>query len=119
MRAELMLALRRDSAELEQELIEQRVEAAYERFYEYLDPAATYLRSVLDEDGLRALKQIERAFHSALEETARSGLGCIAGRRIDRLAAPRRDLTTPLINHAEAAPPAAEPDQVIHVGFRG
>jgi hypothetical protein len=113
-----MLALRRDSAELEQELIEQRVEAAYERFYEYLDPAATYLRSVLDEHGIRALKQIENAFHAALEETARSGLGCIAGRRIDRLAAPRRDLLAPPVHLADVAP-AAEPDQVIHVGFRG
>jgi hypothetical protein len=119
MRAEYLLAMRRDSAELEQELIEQRVEAAYERCYEYLEPAATYLRSVLDEDGLRALKQMENAFHAALEETARSGLGCIAGRRIDRLAAPRRSIAALPAPLAEAAPPAAQPDQVIHVGFRG
>ena len=120
MRAEYTLAMRRDSAELEQELIERRVEAAYEQVYEYLEPAAAYLRSVLDEKGLRALKQFEISFHSALEETARSGLGCIAGRRVDRFAAPRRALPAPSpIQPVESAPPAAEPDQVIHVAFRG
>ncbi len=117
MRAELMLALRRDSVELERELVEQRVDAAYEQCYQYLEPAATYLRSVLDEKGLRALKQIENSFHAALEETARSGLGCIAGRQIDRLAPPRRALLALPPHQPVAAAP--EPDQVLHIGVRG
>ena len=67
MRAEMMLALRRDSAELEHEVVEQRVDAAYERVYEYLEPAAAYLRSILNAQGLKAFEQYEAASQQAVE----------------------------------------------------
>lgn len=123
-RAELMVALRRDSAEIERDLVEQRVEAAYERVYEYLGPAADYLREILEEigshEGLRALRMCEDAFHTALMHAARSGIGCSARPLLDLSDAPRRRI--PMA--AEAAPtapppPAPNPDQLLRVGFRG
>ena len=121
MRAELMLALRRDSAELEHEVVEQRLDAAYERVYEYLEPAAAYLRSVLDAQGLRAFKQYEAACQQALEHAARSGVGCTVKRRLELSDAPRR--TIPTVAPAEPAltppPLEADPDHVLRVGFRG
>jgi CHASE1-domain containing sensor protein len=121
MRAELMLALRRDSAELEHEAVEQRVDAAYERVYEYLEPAAAYLRSILDDQGLRAFRQYEAAVQQALEFAARSGVGFTAKRRLELSDAPRR--TIPTVAPAEpilTTPPIeADPDHVLRVGFRG
>lgn len=121
MREELMVALRRDSVELERELVEQRVDSAFEQVYEYLEPAADYLRSILDEQGLRAFKQYEAAVLKALEHAARSGVGCTGKRRIDLSEAPRRAIplaqtpAEPLL----PLPPAADPDQVLRVNFRG
>lgn len=121
MREELMVALRRDSAELEKELIEQRVDAAFEKVYEYLEPAADYLRSILDSQGQRAFKQYEAAVLQALEHAARSGVGCAGRRRTDLNDAPRRAIPVarPPVEPLLPPPPAAEPDQVLRVGFRG
>lgn len=121
MREEFMIALRRDSVELERDLVDQRVDAAFERVYQDPDSAAEYLRSVLDRDGLRAFKQYELAMLRALKHAARSGIGCTGTPRLDLNAASHA--TIPV-----APPPAEEPllvtagpepDQVLRVGFRG
>ena len=121
MREELMVALRRDSAELERELVEQRIDSAFERVYEYLVPAADYLQSILDPEGLRAFKQYEAAVLQALEHAARSGIGCTGKRRLDLSEATRRSIpvVTPPVEALPTPPPGAEPDQVLRVGFRG
>lgn len=75
MREEYTLALHRESAELEWELIDRRLDEAFAHVYEYLEPAAAYLRAVCDADGRRALEQLERAYLRAMEIAARSGLG--------------------------------------------
>jgi hypothetical protein len=76
MRAEYQLAMRRESSELEKTLIDQRIDQAFEQVYDYLEPAANYLRQTCDGEGLRALEQLERAYQQALEHAARSGIGC-------------------------------------------
>jgi hypothetical protein len=121
MREELMVALRRDSAELEQEMVEQRVDAAFERVYQDLEPAADYLRSTLDPQGLRAFKQYEAAVQRALEYAARSGVGCTGKRRLDLGENSRRTIpvVVPPVEALPAPLTAAEPDQVLRVGFRG
>ena len=75
MREEYMLAMHRESAELEWELIDRRLDEAFGQVYEYLEPAAAYLRVVCDAEGRRALEQLERAYLRAMEIAARSGLG--------------------------------------------
>jgi hypothetical protein len=75
MREEYMLAMHRESAELEWELIDRRLDEAFGQVYEYLEPAAAYLRTVCDTEGRRALEQLERAYLRAMEIAARSGLG--------------------------------------------
>ena len=74
MREEYMLALGRVSSEMEYELIDRRIDEAFEHVYEYLEPAATYLRSVCDDEGLRALERLERAYMRAMELAAPCGL---------------------------------------------
>ena len=81
MREEFTLALHRESSELEWELIDRRIDEAFAQVYEYLEPAADYLRSVCDDDGCRALDQLERAYLKALEVAARSGLGLRPARK--------------------------------------
>lgn len=110
MRAELMLALRRDSAELEHQVVEQRVDAAYERVYEYLEPAAAYLRSILDDQGLRAFKQYEAAVQQAIEHAARSGVGCTVERRLELSDAPRRTIPTVAPTEPALTTPPIEAD---------
>jgi hypothetical protein len=113
MRAEYTLALRRESVELERSVVDQRIDEAYEKVYEYLEPAANHLRSLLCEEGRRALAQMERAYQQAIEHAARSGIGCQPNRR-------------PTLPQAERAPiPASialpepalfnDPDRVLHV----
>ena len=121
MRAEMMLALRRDSAELEHEVVEQRVDAAYERVYEYLEPAAAYLRSILNAQGLKAFEQYEAASQQAVEHAARSGVGCTVKRRLELSDAPRRTIPTvaPVEPVLTTPPLEADPDHVVRVGFRG
>ncbi len=75
MREEYMLAMHRESAELEWELIDRRLDEAFGQVYEYLEPAAAYLRVVCDAEGRRALEQLEQAYLRAMEIAARSGLG--------------------------------------------
>lgn len=100
MRAEFMLAMGRASEELERELVDQRIDEAFEQVYEYLEPAATYLRSICDSEGCRALEQLERAYFRAIEIASRSGIGCrpshasdvIPQRRAVIPSAPRQDI---------------------------
>ena len=75
MREEYTLAMHRESAELEWELIDRRLDEAFGQVYEYLEPAAAYLRAVCDVEGHRALEQLERSYLRAMEIAARSGLG--------------------------------------------
>lgn len=83
MRAEFMLATGRGSEELERELVDQRIDEAFEQVYDYLEPAATYLRGICDSEGRRALEHLERAYFQALEVAARSGIGCRPSRKSD------------------------------------
>lgn len=76
MRVAYTLAMSRESAELEQELVDRRIDEAFEEVYDFLEPAATYLRATCDGEGRRALEQLERAYFRALERAARSGIGC-------------------------------------------
>ena len=121
MREELMVALRRDSVELERDLVDQRVDAAYERVYQDSEPAAEYLRSILDPEGQRAFKQFEQAMFRALKHAARSGIGCTGTPRLDLDAAARP--TIPVAPPPAEAPlivtPGPDTDQVLRVGFRG
>ena len=116
MRTEYTLALRRESVELERALVEQRVDAAYEQVYEYLEPAASHLRSLLSPEGRRLLGQIERAYQHAIEYAARSGLGCQPARRPTL---PQATSTPIPVAPSAAAPPAvdalADPDRVLHI----
>lgn len=75
-RLEFMLAMRRASTEMEKELVDRRIDEAFEQVYDYLEPAAAFLRATCDDEGRRALAQLERAYQRALEIAARSGLGC-------------------------------------------
>ena len=100
MRAEFTLATRRESSELERDLVDRRIDEAFEQVYDYLEPAATYLRAKCDSDGRRALEQLERAYFKALEVAARSGIGCRPGSREDVI-----PLRRPVI------PAARQPDQ--------
>lgn len=75
MREEYMLAVRRESYELERELVDRRIDEAFDLVYEELEAAATYLRSVCTAEGRRALDQLERAYAKAVEHAARSGIG--------------------------------------------
>lgn len=83
MREEFMLATRRDSRELERELVDRRIDDAFGKVYDYLEPAAAYLRQVCDGEARRALEQLERAYLQALEVAARSGLGCRSASNAD------------------------------------
>lgn len=122
MREEYTLALRRESYELERELVDRRIDDAFERVYEYLDPAAAYLRQVCDDEGRRALQQLERAYLQALEVAARSGLGCRPARKEDSILRRRPTIApatgvAPAASESEATRPAttAENDRVILV----
>ena len=75
-RLEFMLAMRRTSTEMEKELVDRRIDEAFEQVYDYLEPAAAFIRANCDDEGRRALAQLERAYQRALEIAARSGLGC-------------------------------------------
>src|SRR5919199_6442735 len=85
MREEYTLALHRESAELEWELIDRRLDEAFAHVYEYLEPSAAYLRAVCDTEGRRALEQLERSYLRAMEIAARSGLGLRPARTGDAL----------------------------------
>ena len=115
MRAEYTLALRRESEEFEQALVEQRVDKTFEEFYEILGPATSYLRAILDKDGTRVLDQLEQGYLQAIEFAARLALGCQVTARNDSLreaipaAAPIAPTFAPVVERA------ANPDQVINV----
>jgi hypothetical protein len=109
MRAAFMLALRRESAELEQQLIERRIEEAYRHVYEYLEPAYNYLYHTTDEDGRRALDVIEEAYIRALEVAARSGIGSQAVVRDDTVLPSRRAIPTASVSPYAPAAPAETP----------
>ena len=109
-----MLALRRESAELEQQLIERRVEEAYRQVYEYLEPAYNYLYQIADTDGRRALDVIEEAYIRALEVAARSGIGSHAVAHDDTIAPSRRAIPTASVSpYAPATPVEAPGDDTV------
>ena len=120
MRAEFTLAMRRESEELEQELVDRRIDEAFGQVYDFLEPAATYLRDVCDGDGRRALEQLERAYFRALQISARSGIGCRPARKADAIP-PRRAVLPaaprPAADDREVAEEAAAPggDTVLFV----
>ena len=91
MREEYMLAMHRESDEFEWELIDRRLDEAFSQVYEYLEPAAAYLRAVCDTEGCRALEQLERAYLRAMEIAARSGLGLRPARAGEILSTGRAD----------------------------
>lgn len=103
MRAEFTLATRRESPELERDLVDRRIDEAFEQVYDCLEPAATYLRAICDGEGRRALEQLERGYFKALEIAARSGIGCRPGPKEDVI--PQR---RPVIPAARQPDPAAE-----------
>lgn len=107
MREEYMLAVRRESYELERELVDRRIDEAFDLVYQELDAAATFLRAVCDAEGHRALDQLERAYAKAVEYAARSGIGGTMSRRgaaqAPRQAIPNADASTP----ASAVPDVA------------
>lgn len=109
MRAAYQLVLHRESSELERALIDQRLDEAFERVYEYLEPAARYLRQSCDADGCRALDQLERAYQQALEHAARSGIGCQPVRKSDAIPHGQRTIAP--------APPPPVPAGASHVGL--
>lgn len=100
MRAEFILAMGRASEELERELVDQRIDEAFEQVYEYLEPAATYLRSTCDSEGCRALERLERAYFRAIEIAARSGIGCRPSRAADVI--PQRRAVIPTAPRQDA-----------------
>lgn len=115
-RAEYTLAMRRESPELERTLVDQRVDEAYEQVYEYLEPAATHLRSVLNSIDRRALDELERAYQKAIEHAARSGIGCRARRKT--ILPQRSPSLIPAVCDPAAAPDAAvlaDPDRLLSV----
>ncbi|HEX5504930.1 MAG TPA: hypothetical protein VFW96_20090 [Thermomicrobiales bacterium] len=114
MRAEFMLALRRESVELERELIEQRIEEAYAHVEEYLVPAFTYLQQTADLEGRHALEVIDRAITRALEVAARSGIGGRATRH-DITSMPSRCAipTAAMSPYAPPAPAAESGDDTV------
>jgi hypothetical protein len=118
MREEYMLAVRRESLELETELVDRRIDEAFEAVYEFLEPASAQLHAILDPDGCRALDQLERAYVKALEVAARSGLGCRKGCASDAL--PRQQRQIPGAASAEApaapsTPPGLDVDVVLQI----
>ena len=108
MRAEFTLAMRRESSELERELVDQRVDEAFEQVYDYLEPAATYLRTICDSEGRRALEHLERAYLRALEIAARSGIGLRPRLKGDEI--PQRRTVIP----AAPAPDPSGDDAALH-----
>lgn len=112
-----MLALRRESVELERELIEQRIEEAYANVEEYLVPAFTYLHQTADLEGRRALEAIDLAYTRALEFAARSGIGGRATRHDGATPPSRRAIPTasvsPYAPPAPATPEASGDDTVL------
>lgn len=115
MREEFTLAMHRESYELERELVDRRIDEAFARVYDYLEPAANYLRDVCDGEARRALDQLELAYFKALEVAARSGIGCRPAR--DEADIPQRRPTIPA-SHADgvvATEAPAETDRVILV----
>jgi|SRR5215212_9884596 hypothetical protein len=116
MREEYMLAMHRESAELEWELIDRRLDEAFGQVYEYLEPAAAYLRVVCDAEGRRALEQLERAYLRAMEIAARSGLGlrpALTGGALDSGRAGIPDMETQVVE--ERGGTASGTDSVLHV----
>ncbi len=117
MRAEFTLVMRRESSELERELVDQRVDDAFEAVYDYLEPAATYLRTVCDGEGRRALEHLERAYLRALEIAARSGIGLRPRLKGDEI--PQRRAVIPAAPapktdaDSASAPAAAEPADTV------
>lgn len=118
MRAEYTLALRRESAEFEQAMVEQRVEQAFEYVYEALVPATSELRNLLNKEQHHILEQIERAYVQAIEFAARSGIGCQVIRRDSILRGQRSPIPQaaafkPVVPAATVT--TADADQVINV----
>jgi hypothetical protein len=118
MREEYMLAVRRESVELESELIDRRIDEAFEAVYEFLEPASAQLHAILDPDGRRALDQLERAYVKALEVAARSGLGCRTCSRSDALPRQQREIPGAASAESPAAPstpPTLDVDVVLQI----
>src|SRR4051812_21514887 len=107
MRAEYTLALRRESEEFEQAMVERRVEQAFEHVYEVLVPASGELRNLLTQEGQHVFEQIERAYLQAIEFAARSGIGSQAIRRNNLLRAQRSSI--PLAPAPKVSTPVASP----------
>lgn len=99
----------RQSSETELEMIDQRVDEAFARVWDDLEPAAIYLRAVCDREGLRALKQLEDAYQRAVEYAARSGIGCGPNRLADVLLK-RRSIPTAPVAPPDMAPMPAPPE---------
>jgi hypothetical protein len=119
MRAEYTLALRRESEEFEQAMVERRVEQAFEHVYEVLVPASSELRNLLTQEGQHVFEQIERAYLQAIEFAARSGIGSQAVRRNSSLLRAQRSpiplAPAPKVSMPVASPATADHDQVINV----
>jgi len=118
MRAEYTLALRRESEEFEQALVEQRVDKTFEQFYEILGPATSHLRAVLSKEDVRVLDQLEQAYLQAIEFASRSAIGCQVTPRGDSLreqhaAIPVARIIQPAVPATSSA--SSAPDQVINV----
>lgn len=114
MRAEFTLAMRRESSELERELVDRRIDEAFEQVYDFLEPAATYLRGISDGEGRRALEQLERAYFRALQISARSGVGCRPSRKADGI--PQRRAVIPAAPRPDADGRAAAGEAASPVG---
>lgn len=118
MRAEYTLALRRESEEFEQALVEQRVDKTFEQFYETLGPATSHLRAVLSKEDVRVLDQLEQTYLQAIEFASRLALGCQVTPRGDSLreqyaAIPTARAIQPAVPATSSA--SSAPDQVINV----
>ena len=118
MRAEYRLALRRESEEFEQALVEQRVDKTFEQFYELLESATSHLRAVLNKDDVRVLALLEQTYLQAIEFASRSAIGCQVTPRGDSLR--EQHAAIPVARVIQPAVPAtgsasSAPDQVLNV----
>ena len=118
MRAEYTLALRRESEEFEQALVEQRVDKTFEQFYEVLESATSHLRTVLNKDDVRVLALLEQTYLQAIEFASRSAIGCQVTPRGDSLR--EQHAAIPVARVIQPAVPAtgsasSAPDQVLNV----
>ncbi len=113
MRGEYTLALRRETEEFEQALIEQRVEKIFEEFYDILGPAGAYLRSVLTKNDAKVLDQLEQVYFQALEKACRSALGVHVTQRRDSIAEQRAAI--PMAPLEPTLPITTQGDEVLKV----